>query len=465
MSRGIREHLPTLLVAVLASGFGVALLQVTGILTAVISGDDVTGSSATVAVMLMVVATSFIAIAVYVAAVTTANTVATVVAGRTRVIALLRLIGSSAAAQRAVIAREGLAVGAAGAVLGALIGTGAAWAIAEVCVAVGAIPAFHYGYLEPVLLVPMVAVVLTTWLAAWTGSRRVLAVRPAEALGNSAASSVDEVARRVGRTAVGVTLIALGALALAGGALIGLVHPGGVLIGVVGGILSFTGIVLVADRIMPRVLRAVGRTLGSTPPARLAAENAVRHPERATRMTIGLVVGVTLVTMFSVTMESYRQAMLEVMSTQERLEQSIGPVIDGTVAVFSALVGFSAVIAAVGLVNTLSISVLQRTREIGLLRALGFDRVQVRRMILAEAAALTVAATATGLVLGTVYGWLGAQSLLGGMTGEPRFVAPAVPWAVVAIIVGSAVLLTLAASVAPARRAVRISPVAALAVD
>lgn len=465
MNRGIRDHLPTLLVAVLAAGFGVALLQVTGIMTAVIAGDDLAGESATVSVMLNLVAGVFIAIAVYVAAVTTANTVATVVAGRTRLIALLRLIGSTARTQRAAIAREGLAIGAIGAVIGAALGTAVAWGIGRICVATAVIPEFDFGYTDPVLLVPMAAVVLTTWLAAWTGSRRVLAVRPAQALGDATEASADQVARRVGRTATGVTLIVFGTLALVGGVLAGLVHPAGVLIGVLGGILSFTGIVLVADRIMPGVLRAVGRLLGRSPSARLAAENAVRHPERATRMTIGLVVGVTLVTMFAVTMETYRQAMLAVMSTQEEIASALGPIIDGTIAVFSALVGFSAVIAAVGLVNTLSISVLQRTREIGLLRALGFDRVQVRLMILAEAAALTVAATATGLVLGTVYGWFGAQSMLGSITGEPDLIAPAVPWTVVAIVVVGAVLLTLAASVVPARRAVRISPVVALAVD
>nr|WP_236779211.1 ABC transporter permease [Agromyces seonyuensis] len=415
--------------------------------------------------MLDVVALVFVAIAVYVAAVTTANTVATIVAGRTRVIALLRLIGSSARTQRATIAREGLVVGLVGAVLGALVGTAAAWGIGAVGVATEQIPAFEYSYWTPVLLVPMVAVVLTTWLSAWTGSRRVLAVRPAEALGSSGEQSAEELGRRTGRTATGVTLIVLGVLALAGGVLVGLVHPAGVLVGVVGGILSFTGVVLVADRIMPAVLRAVGRWFGTTPPARLAAENAVRNPERSTRMTIGLVIGVTLVTMFAVTMETYRDAMYAVMEGQENVEAMLGPVIDGTVAVFSVLVGFSALIAAVGLVNTLSVSVLQRTREIGLLRALGFDRRQVRVMILAEAAALTVAATLTGLVLGFVYGWAGAQAMLGSMTGEPALLAPAVPWVVLAIIVVAAAALTALASLAPARRAGRVSPVVALAVE
>ena len=95
------DQWPTLLVAALAGTFGVALLHVTGLLAAAIAADDVTGGSATVALMLGIVATVFIVIAVYVSAIVTANTVSTVVAGRTRLIALLRLIGSSARAQRA----------------------------------------------------------------------------------------------------------------------------------------------------------------------------------------------------------------------------------------------------------------------------------------------------------------------------------------------------------------------------
>jgi putative ABC transport system permease protein len=182
-------------------------------------------------------------------------------------------------------------------------------------------------------------------------------------------------------------------------------------------------------------------------------------------MTIGLVIGVTLVTMFAVTMESFRHAMYDAMDGQQVLRDSLGPTIDGIVAVFSALIGFSAVIAAVGLVNTLSISVLQRTREIGLLRALGFHRSHVRLMILAEAAALTAAATLTGLVLGFAYGWLGAQSMLGSMNGSPQLVPLAVPWAVLAVVVAAAALLTVGASLAPARRATRVSPVTALAVE
>src|SRR5690606_7805464 len=116
-------------------------------------------------------------------------------------------------------------------------------------------------------------------------------------------------------------------------------------------------------------------------------------------------------------------------------------------------VGFSALIAAVGLVNTLSLGVAQRTRELGLLRALGFTAGQLRRMILAEAAQLTVTAVLVGLVLGAGYGWAGAQSMFGSLTSQPALVVPVVPgWLVVAV-VAAAALITSAASVAPTRRA------------
>ncbi len=92
----LKDHGASILVAGLSSAFGVALLQVTGALAAAISGDDVTGSSRTVGIMLTIVAAVFIVIAVYVGSIVTANTFATIVAGRARTIALLRLIGSSA---------------------------------------------------------------------------------------------------------------------------------------------------------------------------------------------------------------------------------------------------------------------------------------------------------------------------------------------------------------------------------
>ncbi|MDF2574642.1 MAG: transporter permease [Agromyces sp.] len=459
------DQWPTMLVAALAGTFGVALLHVTGLLAAAIAADEVTGESDTVALMLGIVAAVFIVIAVYVSAIVTANTVATVVAGRTRLIALLRLIGSTARAQRAHIAKEGLGIGLAGALIGIVAGTGLAFLLEEVAVATDVMPATEYGYLNPAVILPAVAVVVTTWLASWVGSRRVLRVRPIQAIGNSAEADREELGHRRVRNVSAIVLFVLGIALLVAGVVWGLTEPYGVLVGMVGGILSFTGIVLGAHVVMPPVLRLVGRALGRSPAARLAAENAVRHPERSSRMTIGLVIGVTLVTTFAVTMESYRAMLLEAQRVQPEVYAGIEEMLNVTVAVFTVLIGFSAVIAAIGMVNTLSLSVMQRTRELGLLRALGFDRGQLRRMIVAESAALTLAATVTGIVLGFGYGWAGAQALLGGAQGEPAFVLPGIPWAMFGGLLLAAGILTLVASIAPARRAMRVAPVVALAVE
>jgi putative ABC transport system permease protein len=216
---------------------------------------------------------------------------------------------------------------------------------------------------------------------------------------------------------------------------------------------------------MPPALRLVGRMLGSSAAARLAAENAVRYPERSSRTTIGLVIGVTLVTMFAVAVASFQFIVSEAQAAEPELYAGTEQLLLVTVVIFSVLIGFSALIAAVGMVNNLSLSVLQRTRELGLLRALGFTSRQLRGMIRAEAAQLTVASILVGLVLGTFYGWAGAQSLLGGMYGAPGLILPVVPlWLLVTVVVAAAVL-TVAASVAPTRRATRIAPVVALAVD
>ncbi|WP_213815195.1 ABC transporter permease [Glaciihabitans sp. dw_435] len=460
-----REHTPSILVATISAAFGVCLLQATGMLTQIIEADDVTGDSRTVAALLRIVSAVFIVIAVYVSSIVTSNTFATIIAGRTRTIALLRLIGSSAVTQRRAVAREGLAVGVIGALVGTVVGTAATVALVGVGTAAGTIPDLPYGYVHPDLVLPIVAVVLTTWLASWVGSRRVLVVSPMQATGAAQEHSLEEVGSRRARNGIAITLFAIGTALLIAGVVVGLVSPLGVLIGIVGGLFSFTGIVLGAQLVMPPALRLVGRAFGRSAPARLAAENAVRYPERSSRTTIGLVIGVTLVTMFAVAVESYQQMLLRAQAANPTYYGGIDESLQITVVVFSVLIGFSALIAAVGMVNNLSLSVLQRRRELGLLRALGFTGRQMRSMILAESAQLTTAAVLVGLVLGTVYGWAGAQSLLGGITGSPGIIWPAIPLPLLGVIIVAAGVLTLVASIAPSRRATRVTPVIALAVD
>lgn len=462
---GIRELGPSILVASLGSAFGVAVLEASGILAQLIMADDVTGSSETVRALLAIVAIAFIAIAIYVGAIVTANTFSTIIAGRTRTIALLRLVGSSAAAQRRSVAREGLLVGVLGSLLGAVAGILLAVAAVAIGVAAGMLPALDYAFADPIVVLPVVAVVLTTWLASWVGSRRVLVVSPMQATGNAVEVGFESVVARKGRKAVAVALFVSGGVLLALGMLVGLVTPFGVLIGVVGGLLSFTGLVLGAEVVMPPALRLIGRLFGWGAPARLAAENALRYPQRSSRTTIGVVIGVTLVTMFAVTVSTFESMLRAEQEAQPEVYQETDQMLGVVVVVFSVLMGFSALIAAVGMVNNLSLSVLQRTRELGLLRALGFTASQVRRMIVVESAQLTSAAVLVGLVLGIFYGWAGAQSLLGAMSGGPGLVLPTIPLPLVGVVVLAAGALTVVASIAPSRRATRVSPVTALAAE
>ena len=119
------------------------------------------------------------------------------------------------------------------------------------------------------------------------------------------------------------------------------------------------------------------------------------------------------------------------------------------------IVVISAIIAAVGFVSTMSLTVVQRTRELGLLRALGFTRGQVRMMITKESIALGVTAVIVGIVLGLFYGSMGAQALIG---QENDGFVWGIPGGLLALITVASILLVLAASQPPAQRAISIAP-------
>ncbi len=458
----------SILVAALSAGFGVVLVEVTAYIGAVLQADPFIGDSGTLAVVVALLSVLLTAVAMYVAAIVTANTFSTIIAGRTRRIALMRLIGATARSQRAEVARQGLVVGVIGAALGLLAGV----LLAAVGVQVGArlldnVPS-AFSIVQPMIALPVVGVALTTWVAAWAGSRRVLAVTPLQALGGSVERAHEDVSGRPGRHVGAWVLLIAGAALLAAGVVLGLVTPLGVVVAFFGGILSFTGLALGSVLFMPPVLRLVGRMFGSSATARLAAENALRYPERSSRMAIGVVMGVTLVTMFAVALESAKRLMMSQV-TGEVPDEFFAP-LDAFAAIMMVLVAISAVIAAVGLVNLLTIGVVQRRRELGLLRSIGLSNAQVRRMVLLEATHITVAATVTGLVLGVAYGWIAAQSLLGSVPTLPDMipaglVAPQVPWLPVVIIVLATAVLTLVAAATPTRLATRVAPVEALAAD
>ena len=123
---------------------------------------------------------------------------------------------------------------------------------------------------------------------------------------------------------------------------------------------------------------------------------------------------------------------------------------------FDALALVAVVVAALGIVNTLTVSVLERVRELGVLRAAGMTRDQVRRSVVVEAGILGIVGSVLGIVTG-----LAAGAILVVLGGGPGLVLQ-IPWVsiVVAALVGVGV--SMAAAWYPARLASRLAIVAAV---
>ena len=216
-----------------------------------------------------------------------------------------------------------------------------------------------------------------------------------------------------------------------------------------------------ASFIVPRLVALVGHLLGNDPAAQGARRNATADPMRTTRATVGLVVGVTLVTTFASGMKALQDSVAgwDLSPADERHAQQV---LSTFSTVLICIVVISSIIAAVGFVSTMSLLVIQRRREIGLLRALGFTTRQVATMVTKEAVALGATAVLFGLLLGVTFGSVGAQSLVGSVNEGFVWGLPA---PVLAAIVLCAVALVLVAALPPARRALRITPVQALRVE
>jgi putative ABC transport system permease protein len=459
-----RQHLPSVLVISIASLFGVVIIDGIAILSAWMRQSPVVAESGSALIMIAIVGVVFFAIALFVSALVISNTFSIIVAGRSERIALLRLVGASSRRLRRSISAEGLLIGIVGTIAGALIGTGASaagvWGMARF----GDVHRLDVTLLPPWMVVPLLVTAVVTWASAYFGSRRIMTVSPMEATGQAQDPSLDETHQR-GKHLGSLACLVVGTTMLVAGVAVGQMSPLAIFIALPGGMLSFTGLVLGSAWVMPPVQGMVGRLMAQGLAGRMAARNASRYPVRTARTTMGLVIGVTLIVMFATAAANLVRAMELTFASSDLPRESVVEwqgVVSNAVIFFSVLLSFSVLIATVGVVNNLSLSVMQRTREIGLLRAVGLSRSAVRATIRAEAAQLTVAATALGIVLGIGYGWAGALSLLSGIDGV-GFFPPAIPWRVLLATAVVAPLVIVLASLVPARRAIRISPTTALA--
>ena len=124
------------------------------------------------------------------------------------------------------------------------------------------------------------------------------------------------------------------------------------------------------------------------------------------------------------------------------------------------LLALALIIAIVGVVNTLLLSVYERTRELGLLRAVGMSRRQVRSTIRLESVIISLMGTLIGLVIGIIFGWALVTALV-----DEGITSFAIPWSQLFIIVIIAILAGVGAALYPARRAAHLDVLRAISSD
>lgn len=601
------------------------------------SADAVTAASGGVNILTGLLL-GFAALAIFVASVVIANTFAVLLASRTRQLALLRCLGATSGEVRRGVLAEAALLGLAASVVGTALASGlTALSLAVLSPHVSGLPG-TLTFSASAVVVPVVLGTLATVLAAVPAARAATRVSPLAALRPEVAPDLRSRASRR-RVVLTVLLVGLGAAGLVGGVALGSSgSAAGLGLAVLGGAVSFVGVLVGAVLLVPRtvaVLGALVTRLTGTGAARLATANALRNPRRTTTTTTALLIGVTLVSLFTVGAATTRASLDSTLDTSYPVDLTVGAdlpapsstasapvpalpagvlpavqgvagvqqavplrtasvaigdqtvsvqgapvdalravvenpaalsalapgtalapsslaralgltdgshvrlgtltltvrtsalpgtallltdgdlataapdatvtrawarlasdadaqtvvsdvrdavgavpsagdvpvqgaaaeralyqqVIDVLLLVVVALLAVAVLIALVGVANTLSLSVVERTGESALLRALGLTRGQLRGMLALEGALVAGVGALLGIVLGTLYGWAGAASLLGSVTDG---VTLEVPWGRLLAVLGVAVVAGLLASVLPARRAVRTPPVAAL---
>ncbi|MGH3369283.1 MAG: ABC transporter permease [Nocardioidaceae bacterium] len=128
--------------------------------------------------------------------------------------------------------------------------------------------------------------------------------------------------------------------------------------------------------------------------------------------------------------------------------------------VIYALLGLAVIIAVLGIINTLALSVIERTREIGLLRAVGLSRRQLRRMVRLESVIVAVLGAALGVLLGIAFGVALQRAI-----ADQGIEVLAIPWLRLVLFVVVAAFVGVLAAVVPARRAARLDVLRAISTE
>jgi putative ABC transport system permease protein len=143
--------------------------------------------------------------------------------------------------------------------------------------------------------------------------------------------------------------------------------------------------------------------------------------------------------------------------TNEEFTDSIADQVNSLLGLITGLLGMTVLVALIGVTNTMALAVFERTREIGLLRAVGLNRAQTRRMIRFEASIISTFGALLGVVLGIFFGWAIIQAL-----SDQGFSTFVIPWVALAIWVLSTAVLGVLFAIWPARRASKLNVLEAI---
>ncbi|AWH93217.1 ABC transporter permease [Dietzia lutea] len=146
-----------------------------------------------------------------------------------------------------------------------------------------------------------------------------------------------------------------------------------------------------------------------------------------------------------------------VQSKQQYIDAQTGG-IDQLLSIIYALLGLALVIAVLGIVNTLALSVIERRTEIGMLRAVGMQRSQIRRTINLESTQIAVFGALIGAAVGVYLGWAFVTVL-----ADSGLTETTIPWGSIGIVLLSSAVVGVLASLWPAHRAAQTGPLEAIA--
>ncbi|MFC5906190.1 ABC transporter permease [Streptacidiphilus monticola] len=143
---------------------------------------------------------------------------------------------------------------------------------------------------------------------------------------------------------------------------------------------------------------------------------------------------------------------------KQRLQDDFSSVITLAMNILYGLLSMAVVIAVLGVVNTLAMSVFERKREIGMLRAVGLDRVAVKRMVRLEAVVISLFGGVLGLAVGAFLAWAVGRTIHGSLAAY----GTSLPWDRLGLFLLASGLVGLVAALWPARSAARLGMLQAI---